>query len=137
MDDQARYRNAQAQLQSAEAYPLLQPHKPAAVLLRMWEHPAFHAWTSWTLIRANGDLLLRRLIWHRRATPAAPDDLMMAGADVEARDGTGYGLEWSRLGGSARIEWWPEAPAGWEALAQWHGQAAEEFQRHLPVNVGP
>ncbi len=164
MNEADRYRDAEAQLLCAEQFPLLQPFKPSSVLLRVWEYPAFREWTSWTLINSNGGVLLRRLIWHRTTSALAPDDFMLVGADatflvdrwrvmrtqlqqvvlpafaggdVEARDGTAFGIEWTRLGGSARLHWWPEPPAGWEALACWQQQAAAEFQRHLPAHVAP
>lgn len=164
MHDEARYRAAEALLMRAEDHPQLQPLRNSVVLLRLWQQPSFTAWISWTVIRAQTGLVLRRLVWHRDVPESVSSEPVIAGADallpldqwkpmlarlhafefkpfalddVSGRDGTTSGVELMRAEGSARLSWWEGPPAGWEGLAAWHAQAIAAFQALLPVNIPP
>lgn len=164
MQDETRYRAAEAMLMRAEDHPQLQPLRNSVVLLRLWQQPSFTAWTSWTVIRAQTGLVLRRLVWHRDVPEMVSPEPVIAGADallpldlwkpmiarlrplelkpfalddVSGRDGTTCGVELLRAEGSTRLSWWEGPPAGWEGLAAWHAQAIAVFQTLLPVNIPP
>lgn len=146
-------------LESPLTYPGLPEHRHPRVLLRVWRHPSFEPYASWSLIETQTASFVRRITWDpfhlladtpvtygaEAVIPAAVYEPLLSAlrgiqlpafqpaGNAVGIDGTTYGVESGNYMHSARVTWWETPPTQWAALARWHADAIARFESLLPA----
>lgn len=147
-------------LERPETYPQLESWRRPELIFRVWRYPAFGAYSSWLLVKNDGESRVRRLEWDRSkfslgepvlygSESAVPAELAeyivgrlrgitlppFAAPDSWGIDGVVFGVESKGYYLNGRLSWWCRPPAGWEALAVWLDETIEAFDGLLPEST--
>lgn len=155
MNDQ-RTKKAVEALEHPETYPGLPNRDAGQIRLRLCHFPHLEWYWTWTVFKQKENINLRRIVWTK--TNIIPE-LTLYASEVEISeniyskfmkelgsikippfvptsiiglDGETFHVESGDHHCSSKLQWWCDAPPGWEKLENWFHTTVTYFESVLP-----